>query len=397
MTIQEIKDKVNGWFRSKSPTERQKMVKYAVVFPAAIVSGIVIVWLIFGGFGSGGGLLGNAFNMDLPDGEKAKVGTKAEEYAMADLQKKKEENQVVIASLDSISTSDTVTVETPSAIEESAAQYQEIQQSLSDFYIPEDNSASQVAELQVRIDELETQNSIAQQQTQPDERALMEESYRLAAQYLGTGNGNGQAVVVNEPEKERKVEPINQVRKEVVSSLSASSEDTRTFSTTVGSKAQSYKNTISACVASDQSILDGESVKLRTLEAMRIGNSLLPKNSTIVGKARIQGERLEIKIESIEARGCIMDVEMAVYDSDGQVGINIPNSLENDALHEIGANMGSTMGSSINISTDAGAQIASDVGRGLINGVSQYLTKKLRTVKVHLKAGYKVMLKQVEQ
>lgn len=75
---------------------------------------------------------------------------------------------------------------------------------------------------------------------------------------------------------------------------------------------------------------------------------------------------------------------------------NIPNSMETDALHEIGANMGSTMGSSINISTDAGAQIASDVGRGLINGVSQYLTKKMRTVKVHLKSGYRVMLYQPE-
>ena len=72
------------------------------------------------------------------------------------------------------------------------------------------------------------------------------------------------------------------------------------------------------------------------------------------------------------------------------------HSMESDALHEIGANMGSTMGSSINISTDAGAQIASDVGRGLINGVSQYLTKKMRTVKVHLKSGYRVMLHQPE-
>ena len=98
----------------------------------------------------------------------------------------------------------------------------------------------------------------------------------------------------------------------------------------------------------------------------------------------------------MECEGSVYEVELQVYDSDGQEGINIPNSMESDALHEIGANMGSTMGSSINISTDAGAQIASDVGRGLINGVSQYLTKKMRTVKVHLKAGYRVMLHQPE-
>ena len=50
-----------------------------------------------------------------------------------------------------------------------------------------------------------------------------------------------------------------------------------------------------------------------------------------------------IKIENIEALGCIMEVDLSVYDSDGQEGINIPNSMESDALHEIGANMGSTM------------------------------------------------------
>ena len=78
------------------------------------------------------------------------------------------------------------------------------------------------------------------------------------------------------------------------------------------------------------------------------------------------------------------------------INLTMQNKGKTDALHEIGANMGSTMGSSINISTDAGAQIASDVGRGFINGVSQYLTKKMRTVKVHLKSGYRVMLYQPE-
>lgn len=70
--------------------------------------------------------------------------------------------------------------------------------------------------------------------------------------------------------------------------------------------------------------------------------------------------------------------------------------MEMEALQEIGANIGSTVGSSVNISTNAGAQIVSDVGRGLLNGVSQYLTKKTREVKVKLKAGYRVMLHQSE-
>ena len=106
--------------------------------------------------------------------------------------------------------------------------------------------------------------------------------------------------------------------------------------------------------------------------------------------------RLLQAVVMLVSNGSVFKVELDVYDSDGQKGINIPNSLESDALHEIGANMGSTMGSSINLTTNAGAQIASDVGRGLINGVSQYLNKKMRTVKVHLKSGYKVMIHQPE-
>ena len=43
---------------------------------------------------------------------------------------------------------------------------------------------------------------------------------------------------------------------------------------------------------------------------------------------------------------------------------------------------------------NAGAQLASDLGKGLIQGTSQYIAKKMRTVKVHLKAGYRVMLYQ---
>ena len=70
--------------------------------------------------------------------------------------------------------------------------------------------------------------------------------------------------------------------------------------------------------------------------------------------------------------------------------------MEVSAAKEVTANMGSSLGSSINISTDAGAQLASDLGKGLIQGTSQYIAKKMRTVKVHLKAGYKVMLYQPE-
>ena len=396
MTMQEWKAKINGFFQPKSQAERQKMMKYVVVMPAAILCGIVILWLLYSSLNGDEPKTGNAFNTEIPDGENDGIRSKAEEYAAAEVAKEKEQRQVAIANLDTLSSQSLDTVVQTSAIETSAQTYQEVQASLDDFFVPEPTQSVEVAELQARIDVLEAQNAMAQQTQQPDQMEMLERSYQLAAQYMGNGNGgNYQAPQRQDDEKgKRNVQPVAQVSRNVVSSLGSSSN--RSFNTSVGTKSVTAKNTIAAVVAGNQSVTDGESVKLRTTEPMWIGNRPIPRNTTITGSGRVQGERLEIEITSIECEGSIYDVELQVFDSDGQEGINIPQSMESDALHEIGANMGSTLGSSINISTNTGAQIASDVGRGLINGVSQYLTKKMRTVKVHLKAGYRVMLHQPE-
>ncbi len=393
MTMQEWKAKINGFFQPKSQAERQKMMKYLVVMPAAILCGIVILWLLYSSLNKSHETTGNAFNTEIPEGENDGIKSKAEEYAAADAAKEHEAQQVAVATLDTLSSRTDTIVET-SAVETSAQVYQEVQASLNDFYIPENSQSAEVAELQARIDELEAQNALAQQQ--PDQMEMLERSYQLAAQYMGNGNGgNCQAPRQSEEKGKRDVLPVQNVTRNVVSTLSAQTAD-RGFNTSVGTTKSIGKNTIAAVIAGDQSVTNGQAVKLRTVEPMWIGNRLVLRNTAIVGEARLQGERLEVEITSVECEGSVYEVELQVYDSDGQEGINIPNSMESDALHEIGANMGSTMGSSINISTDAGAQIVSDVGRGLINGVSQYLTKKMRTVKVHLKAGYRVMLHQPE-
>lgn len=393
MTMQEWKARINGFFQPKSQAERQKMMKYLVVMPAAILCGAVILWLLYSSLNKSDERVGDAFNTEIPEGENDGMKDKMSEYEAAAAAKEKEARQQTVAVLDTLTavTPQDSGVRQPSAVETSAQAYQEVQASLDDFFVPESTEAAQVAELQARIDELEAQNIVAQQQVQqPNEMELMERSYQLAAQYMGNGGNYQSPASADDKKGKRNVQPVAQVSRNVVSSLSASSS--RSFNTSVGSSGIVNKNAIAAVVANNQSVTDGESVKLRTTEPMWVGSRLIPRNTVIVGSARVQGERLEIEISSIECEGSIYDVELQVYDSDGQEGVNIPNSMESDALHEIGANMGSTMGSSINISTNTGAQIASDVGRGLINGVSQYLNKKLRTVKVHLKAGYRVML-----
>ena len=390
-------DDLKAKLSPKTPAERERLKRLAV-YTLLTLSCLVCIWLIFAPSDEDDTVKGKA-NTELPDGTtEGMPKTKIAAYEQEDMQKEKAQSD---SAINAVSLQlDTVTAPAepavPDEIQNSANAYQQAQASLQDFYVPDYNEPAQVAELQARIAELETQNVLAQQQAQqPDEMKLLERSYQLAAQYMGNGNSNYQAPPQSDEKGKRNVQPVQNVTRNVVSTLSAATNE-RGFNTSVGMKRSVGKNTIAAVIAGNQSVTNGQSVKLRTTEPMWIGNRLIPRNTTVVGAARLQDERLEIEITSIETNGSIYEVELKVYDSDGQEGINIPNSMESDALHEIGANMGSTMGSSINISTDAGAQIASDVGRGLINGVSQYLTKKMRTVKVHLKSGYRVMLYQPE-
>ncbi|MCM1152001.1 MAG: conjugative transposon protein TraM [Alistipes senegalensis] len=303
-------------------------------------------------------------------------------------------------------------------IRSSAAAYEEINRTLGNFYeTPKDDPEKE--ELRERVEELE---AMMARQTEPsgstldDQVALLEKSYELAAKYMPAGqNGAAQQSAAPDAEVDKKsvrngkavAQPVGQVDERIVSTLAQPMTDsefitTQTaernfgFHTAIGTSEAVGRNTIPACVHGNQTVTDGQAVRLRLTEPMQVAGVRIPRNTVVVGTARVQGERLGIDITSLEYRGTIIPVELAVFDSDGQKGIFIPNSMEVSAAKEVAANMGSSLGSSINISTDAGAQLASDLGKGLIQGTSQYIAKKMRTIKVHLKAGYKVMLYQPE-
>ena len=412
--------------------KRQKM----IVLPAMVLVFIGAMWLIFAPSsdkeqqpGTGG------YNIEMPDADKANrqiIGDKAKAYEQGAMEERQENRSRAMQQLGDMFDREVAeasgvgdfdlanpggTEETeksvPKTIQSSAAAYRDLNATLGNFYEQPKNDNADMEELLERIASLETELESEKDKasSMDDQVALMEKSYELAAKYMGGQNGGKpEAVQTAEPSpvqkgKKNNVAPVRQVAHQVVSSLSQpmsnaefvasfSQERNRSFNTAIGSTTVSDKNTISACVYGAQSVTDGQAVRLRLLEPMAVADRIIPRNAVVVGTAKIQGERLDIGITSLEYAGTIIPVELAVYDTDGQPGIFIPNSMEMNAVREVAANMGGNLGSSINISTNAGAQLASDLGKGLIQGTSQYVAKKMRTVKVHLKAGYRVMLYQ---
>jgi len=307
-------------------------------------------------------------------------------------------------------------------IQSSATAYQDMNRTLGHFYETPKND-SKKEELQQRIDELEKRLATQEtpKSTMNEQIALLEKSYELAAKYMPGGQTGQSAKTFSSNEKaptgkkgnggtisgKAGITPVTQVTTLLVSALTQPMSDTAFISaysqsrnagfyTAVGIATTKEKNTIAACIHGDQTVTDGQTVRLRIQEPMNAKGVIIPRNTIVACAAKVQGERLNLTITSLECGGSIIPVEFSVFDNDGQEGIFIPNSMESSAIKEVAANMGSSLGSSINISTNAGAQLASDLGKGAIQGTSQYIAKKMRTVKVHLKAGYKVLLYQPE-
>ena len=438
----EKEQKKNETKEKKPLTEQQRRQRQKMlVYPLMVLLFAGCLWLIFAPSSEDKEKerQGRGFNTDMPLPEDSKIiGDKAKAYEQQDLENKRKERRGMVGDLSAFwndggeNGSDTASddyrltrAETPedkpgdetrANIRTSAAAYQRLNTSLGTFYEPPKEDREK-EELRERIDELEAM--LMAQEGKPssmeEQVALLEKSYELAARYQ---NGKGNAGQTAQPEgtetsakadeRSMKAEPVSGVRPAVVSALPQPMTDSAFiadyagernygFHTAIGTAEASEKNTIAACVQGDQTITDGQTVKLRLLEPMRVSGRVIPRNTLLVGAARLQGERLGIGITSLEHGGSIIPVELEVYDSDGQAGIFIPGSMEIDAAKEIGANMGSSLGSSINISTDAGAQLASDLGRGAIQGISQYISKRMRTIKVHLKSGYRVLLYQEKE
>ena len=298
-----------------------------------------------------------------------------------------------------------------SSIQSSAAAYWDMNRQLGSFYeTPKEDKEKeelkrQVEELTARLDAKENGAGSMDEQV-----ALMEKSYELAAKYMNGGQP-GQVAQVTPTiaiQEKGNATPVKSVSDRTVSGLQQPMSNAEFvaeyskprnygFNTAVGSGYSIGKNTIRACVHNDQTLMDGQTVKLRLLEPLQAGNVIVPKNSLVSGSAKVQGERLDILVSSLEYAGNIIPVELAVYDSDGQKGLSVPSSLEQEAAKEAMANIGAGLGTSISFAQSAGQQVAMDITRGLMQGGSQYLAKKFRTVKVHLKANYQVMLYAKQQ
>ncbi len=309
-------------------------------------------------------------------------------------------------------------------IESSMQRYEENNRLLADFYGSDPYEEEREA-MQQEIDDLRRELHELSQQDDDEEAkqlALMEKSYQMAAKYLpaaGASPAHGampmgeQSQMVSPPSggaaKDEAPMEIIADHKPLVSALDQPMSDEE-FMEMYGAKERNMsfhslsnssvhsgeRNALCVVVDKTTTLKEGDYVALRLLETARVQQTSIPKHSILMAQAKIDGNRMQLVIKSIEVNGRILPVKLSAYDTDGQMGVYIPGSEEVSALKEMGANVGGSMGTSFTFSSSAKDQIISEVTRGVMQGAGQLLQKKLRTIKVTLKGGYRLFLVQTK-
>jgi conjugative transposon TraM protein len=151
-------------------------------------------------------------------------------------------------------------------------------------------------------------------------------------------------------------------------------------------------NAIQAVVNENQVLVNGAVIKLRLINDIFINKSKIPAGNFVFGIVSLNGERLEIEINSIRSNNSLYAVKMEVYDMDGLPGIYVPGAISRDVAKQSADNSLQLMEmTSLDPSLKAQATAAG------IGTLKNLISKKVKLVKVMVKAGYKVLLKDKAQ
>ena len=152
------------------------------------------------------------------------------------------------------------------------------------------------------------------------------------------------------------------------------------------------QNAVEAVIHENQTVVNGSTIKLRLTNDIFINGIKIPKDNFLFGVASLKGERLSITISSLRYKNSLFPVDLSVYDMDGLLGIYIPGAINRDVAKASADRSMQTLGVA-SLDDSWGAQAA---GAG-IEAAKSLLSKKVKLVKVVIKAGYQVLLRDEKQ
>jgi conjugative transposon TraM protein len=145
---------------------------------------------------------------------------------------------------------------------------------------------------------------------------------------------------------------------------------------------------IEAEIPESQILVNGAVVKMRLTTDIFINGVFIPKNTNVSGIAQLNDERLKVEVNSIRFDNSLFPVKLEVYDMDGLPGIYIPGAISRDV-----AKQSADDGLQLIELTAVDPTLKAQAAAAGINSIKNLIGKKVKQVKVMVKAGYKILLK----
>lgn len=152
------------------------------------------------------------------------------------------------------------------------------------------------------------------------------------------------------------------------------------------------QNAIPAVIHETQTLVNGAIVKLRLQEGISVNGVPIPNDSFIFGVASLSGERLNIEITNLRNGNSIFPVNLQVFDIDGLDGIHIPGAITRD----VAANSADRSVQGIGL-TSLDPTWQGQAASAGIETAKTLFSRKVKLVKVTVKAGYQVLLRDGRQ
>nr|WP_314571268.1 conjugative transposon protein TraM [uncultured Porphyromonas sp.] len=403
--------------------KQQEQLRKGLVFGGLGLLCALSLWFIFAPSDKDKDAEQEGLNKDIPEATiRQLTDNKLKSYELSDKSASESETQAEIGRLSDYFAEEPASLDaqgqsSSTKIEGSLQRYEENKRLLSSFYATDPNAEEREA---LRAENEDLREALRKKESEADDEEekqlrLMERSYQMASKYLPKG-GELPAKAFLRAEERPIVEPdaestpqgprmeVLAETKHLISSLAqpmadssfiqeyGSTERHLGFHSALAQPSSTQRNTLPVVVDHTTALREGDYVALRLLEPACIGELRIPRQSLLIAQAKLGGNRLHLLVKSLEIGGRIIPVKLSAYDLDGQEGIYILGAEQISALKEVGANIGGSVGTSFTFASSAKDQIISEAARGVMQGASQLLQKKLRTLQVTLKGGYRLFL-----
>lgn len=145
---------------------------------------------------------------------------------------------------------------------------------------------------------------------------------------------------------------------------------------------------IPAIIVENQKAVQGATIRLQLQDTVTLSGQHIPKGHYLFGTCRIASQRLLLDIKHIRLGTSIVPVDLSVYALDGMPGIYAPEAELSDAINQ---GTGNAIGGIGMIGFDQ--SLATQVAGAGLDAAKSLLNKKVKRIKVKLKAGYPILLR----